>query len=142
MGIYKIIHLLPESRLNGDPHPGWLERRKFQRLGECPVWLLFGTDVPVWLWRSTADISAKRDGATSLELIEKGGYCIGDPQDCIRYLEQFEPTGLDEMMPLFQIGQIARQEVMETLRLFGKYIIPHFQDKAKTEGVAGANDNC
>ena len=63
------------------------------------------------------------------------------PADCIRYLEQFEPTSLDEMIPLFQIGPIAHQEVMETLRLFGNYIIPHFQGKAKTERIAGATDD-
>jgi hypothetical protein len=39
--------------------------------------------------------------------------------------------GLDEIMPLFQRGPITHEEVMEALRLFGKYIIPHFQAKAQ-----------
>jgi len=120
--------------------------REQQRLRDIRVWKEQDpTDVPEdYRWhyqRSTTDNSAKRDEASSLELIEEGGYCIGDPDDCIRYLEQFEPTGLDEMMPLFQIGPIAHQEVMETLRLFGKYIIPHFQGKAKTERIAGTTDD-
>ena len=110
--------------------------REQQRLRDVRVWKeQEPTEVPEdYRWhyqRSTADNSAKRDDTSSLELIEKGGYCIGNPDDCIRYLEQFEPTGLDEMMPLFQIGPIAHEEVMETLRLFGNYIILHFQGKVK-----------
>ncbi len=119
--------------------------REQQRLRDIRVWQeQEPTEVPEdYRWhyqRSTADNSAKSDDSSSLELIEKGGYCIGNPDDCIRYLEQFEPTGLDEMMPLFQIGPITHPEVIETLSLFGRYVIPHFQDKAKTERIAGTND--
>jgi hypothetical protein len=71
------------------------------------------------------------DPTLSLDLIEQGGqFCIGDPDDCIRYLEVYEAMGLDEIMPLIQVGPISHREVTETLRLFGKYIIPHFQAKA------------
>jgi hypothetical protein len=37
---------------------------------------------------------------------------------------------VDEIMPLFQIGPMANEEVTETLRLFGKHVIPHL---AKTD---------
>ena len=87
------------------------------------------TNVPTdYQWhyqRSTATDSPKRDELSSLDLIKQGRYCIGDPDDCLRYLEQYTPTGVDEIMPLFQIGPMAHQEVTETLRLFGKHIIPH-----------------
>jgi hypothetical protein len=42
----------------------------------------------------------------------------------------------DEMMPLFQVGPVTHEEVMESLRLFGKYIIPHFQEKAQKAASA------
>ena len=73
--------------------------------------------------RSAATETAKRDETSSLDLIKKGRYCIGDPDDCLRYLEQYVPTGVDEIMPLFQIGTMANEEVTETLRLFGKHVI-------------------
>ena len=75
--------------------------------------------------RSVATESSNRDEISSLDLIKEGRYCIGDPDDCLRYMEQYVPTGVDEIMPLFQIGPIANEEVMETLRLFGKHVIPH-----------------
>jgi hypothetical protein len=46
--------------------------------------------------------------------------------------------GVDEIMPLFQVGPVTHQEVMNALRLFGKYVIPHFREKAKREQAATA----
>jgi alkanesulfonate monooxygenase SsuD/methylene tetrahydromethanopterin reductase-like flavin-dependent oxidoreductase (luciferase family) len=91
--------------------------------------------------RSTAtEDSPKRNETSSLEQIKAGRYCIGDPDDCIRYLEEYAETGVDEIMPLFQVATITHQEVMTTLRLFGKYIIPHFKDLAKKSQAAAAGD--
>ena len=86
--------------------------------------------------RSTASDSPKRDETSSLEQIQEGRYCIGDPDDCLRYLEKYAATGVDEIMPLFQVGPITHQEVMNTLRLFGKYMIPHFQQLERKSRVA------
>lgn len=69
--------------------------------------------------------TSKQEEISSLDMIKEGRYCIGDPDDCLRFLEQYLPTGVDEIMPLFQIGPMASGEVTETLRLFGKHIIPH-----------------
>ena len=103
--------------------------RQQQSLRDVRVWQeQDSTAVPddyQWHYqRSTSSDSPKRDDASSLDLIKSGRYCIGNPDDCLRYLEQYSPTGVDEIMPLFQIGPIAHQEVMETLRLFGKHVIP------------------
>jgi hypothetical protein len=53
--------------------------------------------------------------------------------------------GVDEMMPLFQVGPVTHEEVMESLRLFGKYIIPHFREQAKNaekaRAAAASGDN-
>ena len=91
--------------------------------------------------RSAATDKSKSDEVSSLELIKEGRYCIGNPDDCLRYLEQYVPTGVDEIMPLFQIGPIANQEVMETLRLFGKHVIPHLTKTDPTNsGTTARND--
>ena len=88
--------------------------------------------------RSTAADSPKRDDVSSKEQIEAGRYCIGDPDDCLRYLEQYVAAGVDEIMPLFQVGPITHQEVMTTLRLFGKYIVPHFKDLERKAQAASS----
>jgi alkanesulfonate monooxygenase SsuD/methylene tetrahydromethanopterin reductase-like flavin-dependent oxidoreductase (luciferase family) len=109
--------------------------RAQQRLRDAVVWRGYDpAKVPEdYRWhyeRSMAD-TARQDETSSLDLIQQGGrYPIGDPDDCIRYFELYNAMGMDEIMPLFQVGPVSHQEVMETLRLFGKYVVPHFQRKA------------
>jgi alkanesulfonate monooxygenase SsuD/methylene tetrahydromethanopterin reductase-like flavin-dependent oxidoreductase (luciferase family) len=91
------------------------------------------TDYQWHYQRSAATETAKRDETSSLDLIKEGRYCIGDPDDCLRFLERYVPTGVDEIMPLFQIGPMANEEVTETLRLFGKHVIPHFEKTDRAE---------
>jgi alkanesulfonate monooxygenase SsuD/methylene tetrahydromethanopterin reductase-like flavin-dependent oxidoreductase (luciferase family) len=121
--------------------------RQQQRLRDAKVWEGYDpAKVPeeyqFHYQRSQGD-PVRRDETASLELVERRDrYCIGNPDDCIEYIERFEAIGVDEMMPLFQVGPTTHQEVMESLRLFGKYIIPHFQQKAKrAEAAAASADN-
>ena len=67
------------------------------------------------------------------ELLAGGGYCVGDPDACIRVIEEFESMGVDEIMPIFQAGYATHEEVMNSIRLFGKYVIPHFREKEKRQ---------
>ena len=111
--------------------------RHQQTLRDSRVWQeQDSTNVPddyQWHYqRSTATDSPKRDDVSSLDLIKSGGYCIGDPDDCLRYLDQYSPTGVDEIMPLFQVGPITHTEVIGTLRLFGKHVIPELTHMKQT----------
>ncbi|HEY0423398.1 MAG TPA: LLM class flavin-dependent oxidoreductase [Rhodopila sp.] len=56
-------------------------------------------------------------------------FCVGTPGDCIRFLELYESLGIEEVFLLCAIGPAHHQEVMNTIRLFGEQIIPHFQAK-------------
>jgi len=44
-------------------------------------------------------------------------------------------------MPLFQIGPMAHQEVMETLRLFGKHVIPNLSQTEQTTSAHTSADD-
>ena len=99
------------------------------------------TDYQWHYQRSTATDSTKRDQVSSLDQIREGRYCIGNPDDCLRYVEQYLPTGVDEIMPLFQIGPITNPEVMETLRLFGKHVIPYLAKTERTKSATTARNN-
>ena len=90
--------------------------------------------------RSTGTDSHKGEYVSSLDQIKAGRYCIGNPDDCLGYLEQYFPTGVDEIMPLFQVGPMAHQEVMETLRLFGKHVIPQLTQPEQTTKAATTAD--
>jgi alkanesulfonate monooxygenase SsuD/methylene tetrahydromethanopterin reductase-like flavin-dependent oxidoreductase (luciferase family) len=117
--------------------------RAQQRIRDSYVWQGFDpAKVPEdykWHYQRSIVDPVRRDETPSLQLIQQGGrFCIGDPDDCIRYIEQYEAMGVDEIMPLFQIGPVTHQEVMNSLRLVGKYVVPHFKEKAKREQTATA----
>ena len=63
----------------------------------------------------------------------------GDPTPadvvCIRFNETYEAMGVEQVFLLCAIGPAANEEVMNTIRLFGKYVIPHFKDKEKAQAV-------
>ena len=74
--------------------------------------------------------SSNKSDVTPQMLQDTGsGYCIGDPDACIRTAERYEALGVDELILALNVGPSApQQEVMNTIRLFGKYVIPHFKE--------------
>src|SRR5216683_2923836 len=67
---------------------------------------------------------------TPREVREQGTkFCVGTPEDCIRFLEIYEALGIEEVFLLCAIGPAQHQEVLHTIRLFGEQVIPHFQAK-------------
>lgn len=69
------------------------------------------------------------------DLIDRRIYCIGSPDACIQTIEAYEAYGVDQFLPLVQFGSIPHDKVMETLRLYGKYIIPHFKEKEQRQAA-------
>jgi alkanesulfonate monooxygenase SsuD/methylene tetrahydromethanopterin reductase-like flavin-dependent oxidoreductase (luciferase family) len=70
------------------------------------------------------------DDPTPQQVVEKGtAFCVGTPDDCIRFIETYEALGIEEVFPLCAIGPARHEEVMNTLRLYGQYVIPHFKAK-------------
>ena len=69
---------------------------------------------------------------TPREVREQGtSFCVGTPAECIRFLELYEALGIEEVFLLCAIGPAQHQEVMNTIRLFGEQIIPHFNAKQR-----------
>jgi alkanesulfonate monooxygenase SsuD/methylene tetrahydromethanopterin reductase-like flavin-dependent oxidoreductase (luciferase family) len=66
------------------------------------------------------------------------GFLIGDPDTCIETLEQYEKLGVDGVMCSLQQGPTTHEEAINTIRLFGKYVIPHFKRKEQ-KSVAAQN---
>jgi len=63
-------------------------------------------------------------------------FCVGTPEDCIRFIEMYEALGIDEVFLLCAVGPARHEEVLHTIRLFGEEIIPHFQAKEPRDAAA------
>jgi hypothetical protein len=71
------------------------------------------------------------------ELIERGtSFCFGTPEDCIKFAESYEAMGVEQILCLTAIGPAAHEESMNTLKMFGEHVIPHFKKKEKAQAAA------
>ena len=66
-------------------------------------------------------------------------FCVGTPSDCIRFLEMYEALGIEEVFLLCAIGPARHEEVLNTIRLFGEQIIPHFAAREPRRAAALAS---
>ena len=77
---------------------------------------------------------------TPQEECEQGTkFCVGTPEDCIRFLELYEALGIEEAILLCAVGPARHEEVLHTIRLFGEEVIPHFQAKRQRAALARAS---
>ena len=61
-------------------------------------------------------------------LCDRAVVIAGNPDSCIEALKKHEATGIDQMMIMMQTETIPHEKVMESIELFGKYVIPEFKN--------------
>ncbi|MFQ5880134.1 MAG: LLM class flavin-dependent oxidoreductase [Dehalococcoidia bacterium] len=58
---------------------------------------------------------------------QSGTLCIGSPNHCRQVAQRYADTGIDQLILLVQAGRIPHEKVMQTIRLLGQEVIPHFR---------------
>jgi alkanesulfonate monooxygenase SsuD/methylene tetrahydromethanopterin reductase-like flavin-dependent oxidoreductase (luciferase family) len=67
------------------------------------------------------------------------GMCIGDPKEITAVLKQWESAGVDQVNFLLNAMEHASQEeVLSSLRLFAKEVMPAFKPKSKAKAASRA----
>ena len=51
----------------------------------------------------------------------------GDPASCIEAIKVHEATGVDQIQFLMATETVGHKEVMESIEMFGKHVIPAFR---------------
>jgi hypothetical protein len=66
-------------------------------------------------------------------------HALGDADTAIAYVERLRAAGVDNVMCLIQMGTLAQDEMLESIRIFGQQVIPHFRalDTDRVEAQAG-----
>jgi hypothetical protein len=54
-------------------------------------------------------------------------HALGDADTAIAYVERLRDAGVDNVMCLIQMGTLTQDEMMESIRIFGEKVIPHFR---------------
>ena len=54
-------------------------------------------------------------------------HALGDADTAIAYVERLAEAGVDNVMCLIQMGTLTQDQQLETIRIFGEQVIPHFR---------------
>jgi alkanesulfonate monooxygenase SsuD/methylene tetrahydromethanopterin reductase-like flavin-dependent oxidoreductase (luciferase family) len=57
---------------------------------------------------------------------ESASFIVGDPDACVRQVRVFEELGVEELW--LRIDSQPHEQLMRSIELFGKYVIPHFKN--------------
>ena len=55
-----------------------------------------------------------------------GSGVVGDPDESKETLKRYEASGVDLLLCLLNPYNIPHEKVMQSIELFGKYVIPEF----------------
>ena len=75
-------------------------------------------------------IQQARTGKTFADHIQSGALAMGNPDTVIKVLKKYQEAGVDRILCFMQMGNLAHTRIMDSIRLFGRHVIPAF-----TEGV-------
>ena len=56
-------------------------------------------------------------------------HALGDADTAIAYVERLAAAGVDNCMCLIQMGTLTQEQQLDTIRIFGEQVIPHFRVK-------------
>jgi len=70
----------------------------------------------------------KQGNVTFDEIDERDMVIVGDPDKCIEKLKKYEKAGADRVICIMQVGGLKHAQIMKSIELFGKYVIPEFTD--------------
>ncbi|MEW6775990.1 MAG: LLM class flavin-dependent oxidoreductase [Bdellovibrionota bacterium] len=95
----------------------------------------YGKDVPGYEFytsmanKGQANFGVGRDGKPMDmdKLVGDGTLLIGTPDELIAAIEKYEAVGVTQMVFLVQMGGLSNKQILRSLELFGKEVIPHFQ---------------
>lgn len=60
-------------------------------------------------------------------LLENGMVLVGTPDDIAQNVEDYREAGATQIITLTQLGHIAQSDALDSIRLFGKEVIPQFR---------------
>jgi alkanesulfonate monooxygenase SsuD/methylene tetrahydromethanopterin reductase-like flavin-dependent oxidoreductase (luciferase family) len=64
--------------------------------------------------------------------------CVGTPEQVREYLRRYEAAGVDQVIFVLQAGRNRHEDIMESLELFGRDVLPEFAERHDEAAAAKA----
>jgi hypothetical protein len=91
----------------------------------------FMTDL---LARAHAAMDRGEAPPTAASMLYNLDHALGDAETAIAYVQRLADAGVDNVMCLIQMGTLTQDQQLETIRIFGEKVIPHFRSARGTDG--------
>jgi alkanesulfonate monooxygenase SsuD/methylene tetrahydromethanopterin reductase-like flavin-dependent oxidoreductase (luciferase family) len=106
----------------------WYPKVALHNVAELARWME-GSDLGTY--RYAADFrqyeeTGMLDHLTMDYLYDSGAGVVGDPDRCIEICKRYEAVGCDLLFCLLNPYKIPHEDVMQSIELLGKYVIPEF----------------
>ncbi len=111
-----------EAREVAGPEGGW-----FVEMAAALYNPWQGRDVPDSYKFAVGAIDEERVGRTVADHVESGAFAMGNPDTVIKVLKEYEKRGVDQILCFMQMGNLSHARVMDSIKLFAKYVIPYFK---------------
>ena len=76
-------------------------------------------------YKQTGNLSTKKltfDYLSGEDLV-----ICGSPDTCVRKIKRYQAMGIEQLLCICQLYSIPHQQVMNSIKLFGEQVIPHFR---------------
>jgi alkanesulfonate monooxygenase SsuD/methylene tetrahydromethanopterin reductase-like flavin-dependent oxidoreductase (luciferase family) len=79
-------------------------------------------------WAAAPEAQARGEApATPASLLYNLDHALGDADTAIAYVQRLVDVGVDNIMCLIQMGTLTQDQQLETIRIWGEKVIPHFR---------------
>jgi len=86
-----------------------------------------GRQVPSSYQFAVSAVQEERVNKTADDHIASGAFAMGDPDTVIKVLKKYEEAGVDQILCFMQMGNLAHSRIMDSIKLFGRHVIPYFK---------------
>ncbi len=90
-------------------------------------WHEQGVNVPDSYRFAVGAVQEERSHKVAEDHIANGAFAMGDPDTVINVMKKYQEVGIDQVLCFMQMGNLPHSRVMDSIKLFGKYVIPYFR---------------
>jgi alkanesulfonate monooxygenase SsuD/methylene tetrahydromethanopterin reductase-like flavin-dependent oxidoreductase (luciferase family) len=86
-----------------------------------------GRQVPDSYRFAVSAVQQERVDKTAQDHIQSGAFAMGNPDTVINVLKKYQEAGVDQILCFMQMGNLAHARIMDSIKLFGRHVIPYFK---------------
>ena len=86
-----------------------------------------GRDVPDSYKYAVNAVQQERVDKTAQDHLDSGAFAMGNPDTITKVLRKYQEAGVDQVLCFMQMGNLDHFRIMESIKLFGRQVIPYFQ---------------